>query len=372
MNEDQLIADSYLSRDTFMTLKEVEQLKAQAKKVVQEHSSAPTLPTLYRRSWQIIIVPRDKFEGTDDYGETYKDDEAIVLSDSAFGKQALHCKFRVNSSYSVPLYGEVALYNPSQELVNTIVDQGARLIIKAGYQNGPFGTIWNANIYNFIEYRQNVADRILYLYSIAPYAIYQKTFVVAYVTRQENTPSGQLERLTRQYKIPHESKPKEFTEADPNPSPRGAVLSGNLLDLCKDAASSIPGYRLSVADITEKNTLVTAVDPFANVEPGQELVVSPETGLIGTPSSVPMGVSFKTLLDPRLKWRRDHVQVRLKNTEVQVSQSQVGIGFPIARYSNLGVYRIASVTHTGDTRGQDWYSDCMAVVDPSMLVKVGN
>lgn len=70
---------------------------------------------------------------------------------------------------------------------------------------------------------------------------------------------------------------------------------------------------------------------------GEEAVVlSAETGLVGAPKKKNNGIEVRCLLQPKIKPGR---QVVLRSETIQ------------------GVYRVLKVIHTGDTDGQDWYSD---------------
>lgn len=108
--------------------------------------------------------------------------------------------------------------------------------------------------------------------------------------------------------------------------------------------------------------------PETSYIPGQTTVLSPSTGLIGVPEQTPNGVKVRTLLNPLIKIG---TLVQIQGT---INQARQGLdqNAPIENFSLTsgagklnasGSYYVMSVDHSGDTRGQDWYSDlvCMAV-----------
>jgi hypothetical protein len=323
--------------------------------------------SLYKRAWRISVIPRKSYTGTSQSGTQYNTDDAIVLSSSFYGEQALHCKFRVQSAVTVPLYGDIILYNLSQKTTDTIVNEGARVVVEAGYENGAFGTIWDANIFHFIEHRENIVDKILTLHCMQGYDIIKGGFIMAHVTQPENDDEGRFNFMTRQLEINAEHSPPATTK-NKTKSWKSETVFKNGIDYAKYCADNVMG-QCCAEDGTQMFKLT--IGNFLNeISSDKELEISPETGLIGIPSRVPKGVSFKCLLDPRLKHMRPEQQIRITHTETRMTPQIFGQGTP-PLFSNDGRYRLISVTHTGDTRGQDWYSECEAWVNPDMQALAG-
>jgi len=75
--------------------------------------------------------------------------------------------------------------------------------------------------------------------------------------------------------------------------------------------------------------------------PDPVVLLSPDTGLIGSPEPGKDGIiKIRALLQPQLK----------PLGRVQVAEAQ----------SRNGTYGVFKLTHSGDTHGQDWYTDCEA------------
>lgn len=329
--------------------------------MTQSNSNAPVGAktfNMYKRGWRIVVVPREKFEQA---GYNYKEDDAIVLSDSSFGRSALRCTFRVESAITVPRYGEVSIYNLSKATVNTLVNQGARVIIEAGYENGIYGTIWNGNIFHFIEHRDNVVDKVLTMHCMQPYDIYQNAFIMGHITQEENTAEGQFNVLTKLIQI--KATGNAVLQKKSETSTRAAtIFSCDAYRCLKSTADSVGGY-VSIVDGTQ-NENITILDPYENNRGGKEIKITPESGLIGTPTTIPEGISFKCLLDPRLAHREPPMYIRISHSETKASPQRVGEQLP--KFMNDGRYRLISVVHEGDTRGNTWYSECQAYVNPEM------
>lgn len=329
--------------------------------------------SLYKRKWKITVIPRTKFTGEGQDGVQYDPNDAIVLSSSFFKEQALHCKFRVQSAVTVPLYGDITIYNLSQKTTDTIVKQGARVVVEAGYENGAFGTIWDANIFHFIEYRENVVDKILLLHCMQGYDLIKGEFIMGHVTQPENNDKGRFNFMTQQINLNAETSPPATIKNNKTSWKPETVFKAPM-DYARYCADNVAGQCIT-ADSTQQFKLtignfLNEIEAINAIPYGSEIEISPETGLIGIPSKVPKGVSFKCLLDPRLKHMRPEQQIRITHTETRMTPQIFGQGTP-PLFSNDGRYRLISVTHTGDTRGQDWYSECEAWVNPDMQALAG-
>lgn len=97
------------------------------------------------------------------------------------------------------------------------------------------------------------------------------------------------------------------------------------------------GFSMSITDGALE------VVPDGGVRPGEALLVSAETGLVGSPKidpkGVKTGVTFRKVLDPLIYPRS---LVKLVSQDVN------------------GLFRVGKVQRKGDTRSGDWYTDCEA------------
>lgn len=80
--------------------------------------------------------------------------------------------------------------------------------------------------------------------------------------------------------------------------------------------------------------------------------ITPDTGLIGSPTLTELGADFRVLMNPDLVPGR---RVQMRADFVQLGQS--GTEFRRVRTTADGIYKIMETRHIGDSRGQDWYTD---------------
>lgn len=303
----------------------------------------------YRRAWKVIVVPHDKFTG-------YRENEAIVLSDSKLGNSALHVRFDVTSAMSTPVYGDITVYNLSQSLINQLADEGSRVVVVAGYEDGNEGVVWNGNVFHFIQYQQNVVDRVLLMHCIFGRDIITDNFVIASITGGK-TRGERFEHYTQNINI--SIKRSEKMNQESTKTVRREIIFGDPMTNVHDDAH-LEGRVVAF----DKGGVLTDANIATEKSELPVITVSPDTGLIGLPTQIPRGVSFQTLLDPRLVFDIPAREVELVNTEVMAQQLSLGQPPPII--SPTGKYRIASVRHVGDTRGNEWYSYVEGIIDPDL------
>lgn len=109
--------------------------------------------------------------------------------------------------------------------------------------------------------------------------------------------------------------------------------------------------------------------PQRSYIPGEAVLISPQTGLIGVPEQTQNGIEVRILLNPQVKIGQ---LVKLDSKAVNLlrygldSASQAD-NFRLSQSVKTqadGLYYALSANHTGDTRGQTWYTDLiMLAVD---------
>jgi hypothetical protein len=134
--------------------------------------------------------------------------------------------------------------------------------------------------------------------------------------------------------------------------PRGQVLHGQFRDIMDDFCAST-GSTWSIQDGTVELILKDSVIA------GNLVVLSPTTGLLSMPKETINGIEMTCLLNPALKAGR---VVQLKTP---VNQTQPGSGFTDLDIVNPldpeGLYRVFYFEHSGDTRGNPWYTNIIAL-----------
>ena len=110
---------------------------------------------------------------------------------------------------------------------------------------------------------------------------------------------------------------------------------------------------------------------MGGILPDEAFLLTPDTGLIGMPTQSVDGIHVRALLNPCF---RAGAQVKLQNSSIVMAQinpayADVTYNAPI---DLDGAYKIYSVSHTGDTRGNDYYTDmiCTGLNTPPPLSDV--
>lgn len=96
--------------------------------------------------------------------------------------------------------------------------------------------------------------------------------------------------------------------------------------------------------------------PACGYLPGEAVVLTATTGLIGRPEQTPEGIKARCLINPRL---RIGGRIKLDNASIQTARKDLKIGAwdKAAPTDRDGFYRIIKAEFTSDTHGNDWYAD---------------
>jgi hypothetical protein len=85
--------------------------------------------------------------------------------------------------------------------------------------------------------------------------------------------------------------------------------------------------------------------------------------MIGVPEQTNDGIRIRCLINAKLKVG-GLVQINNKSVQAQLINPATNFGAPnnLAYISDDGFYKILVAEHTGNTRGQEWYTDltCLA------------
>ena len=96
------------------------------------------------------------------------------------------------------------------------------------------------------------------------------------------------------------------------------------------------------------------------------LVLTPATGLVGTPIYSDQGIQIKMLLDARIKLRSmikiDNEIIQRQAIQIDASGQQKSDQLPqTAQFDQDGEYQVFSVEHRGDTWGDEWTTAVVGV-----------
>lgn len=293
------------------------------------------------------MIRLSNYAGNILFGRKYR----VIISDNngvGLDVSELHCTFKIEKSISeTPNYSEVVIYNLSAGSENTVIKEGAKIIVEAGYDNPQYGLIFTGDIVQ--PYREK-EDGITYKLTLISQDgdLFMNRGIINTSYRAGQTPRGTVEAIAAQ-----SSNKAELGSISENLK-QGALSRGKVLfGLSRDYLRQIAKSEEAAFFINDgKINLVKAVD----LPKGETISLGPDSGLIGAPEQTDEGITAQCLLNPLLNLNKF---VYIDNTLVQ--GMRVSNDGKLKQLEGNGVYRIIKLTHTGDTRGDTWYTEFTAV-----------
>ena len=275
------------------------------------------------------------------------------------------CTFTVRrGDLQTPNSLDARIYNVKPATASTISkNEFTTVTLSAGYP-GSVGLLFSGNIVQFRVGRVNQQDSYVDITAADGDRAYNYATISA--TAPAGTKQGSLADLIQQA-LAAKAGPQGIVKGYQPSFPEGGLVRGKVLfgmarDECRDFALqndckwSIQDGALSFIPWTSYNS-----------QGGPPPVISVSTGLIGVPEQTQQGINIRTLLNPNY---RVGTLVQLNS---QINQFRFGLdtqsqtsnpGIALQNQANQqGMYYVMVANHTGDTRGQNWYTDltCLSV-----------
>lgn len=273
------------------------------------------------------------------------DGEGLDVSEMRF-------KFEVRTAdVQSPNNCAIRIYNLSEDTMRRVRGEFKRVILQAGYEDS-YGVIFDGTIKQLKTGKENATDKYLEIYAADGdlgfnFGTVNKTFAAG------SRPEDHIEEAVRAMGLVLADIPNNNYTL-----PRGKVQYGlaraqmNIAAKTLGASWSIQGGRAQMI-------------PLQGYLPGEAVEINAATGMVGMPEQTDQGITVRTLLNPRL---RIGGLIRLNNNDVNRMQVKDIVAFnsykakvQSAPMSGDGLYRLFAVEHIGDTRGQEWYSDLIAL-----------
>lgn len=285
----------------------------------------------------------------------------VVGPDSGEGLElsALRITFATKKGdMETPNSAEINVYNLSDDTAAKIRREFTQVSLSAGYE-GNLGAIFRGNIRHVRVWRENGVDTVLSILAADGDRAYNFATV--------NTTLAAGSRPADRVRVCQGSMQAKGTGAGYTPDlggqplPRGKVMYGMARQYMRDEA------RDTDTDWSIQDNKVQMV-PRKGYLPGEAVVLTHETGLVGSPEQTQDGISVRALLNPRLRVggriKLNNASVKTMQTPLKLAASRQG-----ARLDADGFYRIIKVEFRGDTRGNDWYADmvCIGIDDTARL-----
>ena len=279
-------------------------------------------------------------------------------------------KFHITqNSTGRPCTAEISVYNVSDATANRIscpmytrIDQNKqhyRVIIDAGYQSH-HGVIFKGDLWWKSMTRETETDTYLRLIAATGWRGYENATVSASV------PAG-----SSQYVVvdaasktlePYGVQVARTPQLSPATLPRGKVLYG----MTRDCLQSVADTNQIDWAFTDRGIIgLQKGNPPAPQDIAEVIILEPSTGLLDRPEVTTMGVKAKMLLNPSVEFG-SYVSIassHLKTPDYSTNYSAVNENLPATgtMVDPTGVYLVKSREHTGDTRGDAWYTDVIAI-----------
>lgn len=293
------------------------------------------------------------------------------VSGTALDLSQLRIKFAVKRSESMtPNTADIRVYNLEEQTAIRIRKEFTKVTLNAGYA-GNNGVIFQGNIKQVILGRESATDT--YIDIIAGDGDLAYNFAVVVQTLAAGaTQMNQVNAAADAMKDKGVTK-GHIGELPTQQLPRGKVMFGNARNYMR-AVSQTTNNSWSIQD--EK---ITFIGTKAYL-PGERVVLTSVTGMVGTPEQTNEGINVKCLLNPKIKVGG---RIVIDNKSIQQLKINLNITDPKQIAKSIpapltadGTYFVLVVEYLGDTRGIEWYCNliCLNIdvtTSPRNAVQVG-
>jgi len=236
----------------------------------------------------------------------------------------------------------------------------AKITLQAGY-DGNFGIIFKGDLIQAKKGRESGTDTFVDLFAgdgdwAHAWGRINTTLAAGYTPRDVNDAIG---KAVGPYGQNVADLPQDVPQ---KAAPRGKAMYGMSREVQSDLAKT---YELNGFPRFGQFEWLTQ----AASKPGEIVVVNSQTGMISMPTQTNFGVSVTMLLNPSVG---PGALLKINNSSIQRAQfsAQPNNTFQNNFLNNNlnadddadGAYKVLGVDHTGDTRGNDWYTtaECIA------------
>lgn len=290
------------------------------------------------------------------YGRQFK----LLLSAGdghALDMSEFHVTFTVRQWESAtPNTADCRIYNLKTETAQRIgTKEFDRLILQAGYRD-QFGTIFDGTVIQTRRGRTSPVDT--YVDVTAFDGDRGHNLAVVNTTLAAGARPADVHKALCNAMNPY-GVTQGYTDTLPGPAlPRGRVLYGMARDHMRDLTDATD----TVWNIQNGQVQTVARTGY---QPGEAVVLTSATGMVGLPQQTQDGIVVRSLLNPLLK-----VNNRVKIDEASIQQARLDPTFAganpvqaalLPKIDSDGIYRLLAIDHGGDTRGNDWYSDITCI-----------
>lgn len=275
----------------------------------------------------------------------------LVVSDSdgeGLDLSALRIKFSVKRSDDMsPNSADIRVYNLNSDTANDLYNKEyTKVVLQAGYLSN-FGVIFQGNIIQVIVGRESSTDTYVDILAGDGDQAYNYS-IVNTTLAAGSSQMDQLAAATSAMKK-HDVSAGYTSVIIPKVLPRAKVMYGNARDHIRSLADS-NGFGWSI-----QNGKINFLKQTTYL-PGEIVVLTSKTGVIGTPQQTNEGVNLTCLINPTIKVsglvRLDNASINQLKLNLQIPGSPSNAG---ALLNADGTYYVLVCEYEGDTRGIPWY-----------------
>lgn len=277
----------------------------------------------------------------------------------------LRIRFTVKAAdVESPNNASIRIYNLATSTIEQIVEEYREISLEAGYEFN-LGVIFKGTIKWYrVGREEGSTDSYLDLLAADGDLPYNQAYISKAIAAGA-TAKQRVAEIAKEFQA--EGLGEKTTVLLPETGgilPRGKVLFGMArVAMRKEAESAEASWSI------QDNELV--VVPKDEYLPGEAVVLTGHSGLIGRPEQTVDGIKAKCLINPKL---RIASLVKLDNASINKSVSLGKAPVAYDSYTNLqflanlstdGLYRVYVIEYVGDTRSNEWYCTLtLLAVDP--------
>lgn len=263
-----------------------------------------------------------------------------------------------HADFETPNHADIRIYNLADDTARRIDKEFTKLVLQGGYE-GNFGLLFGGNIRQVRRGRENGTDT--YVDILASDGDRAYNYAVVNQTLAAGSTAEDQARAAQAALAGEGVEPGYVPELNAPALPRGRVMYGMARKAMRDAAEA--------TDTTWsiQNGRAQMV-PRQGYLPGEAVLLTSASGLIGQPEQTNEGIRVRALINPRFRVggriKLDNASIVEYRTEIKASAFNKA-----PRLDEDGLYRILAVDFSGDTRGNDWYADltCVGIDDSAPI-----
>lgn len=273
---------------------------------------------------------------------------------SVIDLSTLRIRFEVyQTTIQTPGYANIIITNPSKATASRIRQEYKSVVLQAGYDEN-IATIFQGEIVQVRYGRETPTDTYLYIIAKAN----QQAYSYAFVNKTLSAGHTLRDQVDECLKVlqPFGVTAGYIADLGSTKMIRGKSLFGMVRNQLR-AICMASGTSWSFQD---NKLQIVRNDSYV---PGKAIVLNSRTGLVGMPAQTLGGIEVRCLLNPEIKpGRRIHInQGSIQEAAMTVSIPQSAQNSLIPETAADGLYKVIAVTHSGDTRGNPYYSDIICL-----------